>query len=291
MTDKPTSYYEHAGYRCLSSIRRQTNDLYLTHCGIQVCPPLHSWGPDSRSEYHMHFILDGEGFLEIYGNTYHLQRGQIFILPPDVLVHYYADATNPWYYAWVGFHGVKVTTYLEQAGFLEGQFLRNTIIPPENFSSIIHEMLEANKLTVVNELTRVGYLYQLISLLIESNNDALPQKYNHYDYSIDTYVEHALQYIQFNYNTNIQINDLVNYIGINRSYLSYVFKKKLQMSPKEYLIHFRMEKAKELLSSDSSPIQDIARKVGYQDPLTFSKMFHRIVGVSPTQYREQSTAL
>lgn len=291
MSQKPTRYCEHAGYRCLSGIKRQTTDLYLTHCGIQVCPPLHSWGPDSRGEYHMHFILNGEGYLVIEDKRYHLTRGQIFILPPDVRVYYYASESNPWYYAWVGFHGSRASSYLEQAGFSADCIIRDTIIPPENFSSIIHEMLEANQMTVENELIRVGYLYQLISLLIDSYEELSGTRNSHHDYSMETYVEHALQYIRFNYGTHMQINDLVDYIGINRSYLSYIFKKKLNMSPKEYLIQYRMDKAKNLLATTSETIQVIAKSVGYPDALAFSKMFHGTVGMSPSLYRSKHNPL
>lgn len=280
-----TIYEEHAGYHCLTRINRQTSDLYLFSCGTQSCPPGHYFGPDSRPEYHLHFILDGEGYFFVNKQKYHLKRGQLFLCPPNTTVHYFADTLSPWYYSWISFNGSKAADYLKLADFDSQHLIRRSNIPPERFTALIQEMLKANQLTSANELKRIGYLYQLITLLMDSNNASVNHIYNHHDYSSDTYVEHALQYISVNYNSDIHIADVATYIGINRSYLCIIFKEKLDMSPQEYLINFRMDKAKKLLSTTSYEIKSIAEQVGYKDPLTFSKTFKRTVGLSPTEYR------
>lgn len=289
MYQKPATYSEHAGYRCLSSLQSRSSDLYLTHCGIQVCPPLHTWGPDTRKEYHMHFILNGEGHLEIRGKTHHLKRSQIFVLPPNVRAYYYADKENPWYYAWASFQGKRAAEFLKLAGFADSCIIRKTVIPAEQFSSIIHEMLLVNKLTLENELLRTGYLYQLIGLLIGSHEELTGNRDKKNQYTGDSYVDHALQYIHFNYNTQMRIQDMVDYLGINRSYLFYLFKERLNQSPKEYLIWYQMEKAKDLLLSTSYDIKEVAKRVGYSDSLAFSKIFRQSTGDSPTVYRIKSS--
>ena len=148
-------------------------------------------------------------------------------------------------------------------------------------------MLEAHQMTLTNELKRCGTLFHLFALLTESKqaSTSTPEK-PQYDYSSSTYFEHALQFIQFNYNRNIQISDIADYIGITRSYLFNIFKQNLNLSPKEYLLQYRMDKAKEFLEETTDSIQDIALSVGYNDALAFSKMFRHIVGVSPSQYRK-----
>ena len=85
---------------------------------------------------------------------------------------------------------------------------------------------------------------------------------------------------------NIQISDIAEYIGITRSYLFHIFKQNLNIAPKEYLLQYRMDKAKEFLEETRDSIQDIASNVGYHDSLAFSKMFRHVVGESPSQYRK-----
>lgn len=280
-----STYHNVAGFRCLELVERQVKDLCLTRCGIQQCRSTHSWGPKSRPQYHMHFILEGKGYLEIENQTYHLKRGQIFLIPPNIISHYYADLSDPWHYAFVSFVGSQAEKYIHQAGFSENIFVRDCYLPPEQYSKFIHEMLEAHQLTIANELKRTGLLFCLLSLLTDTfqTSNASTQ----YEHPGSTYLEHAIQFIQFNYKRNIQVNDIANYIGITRSYLFSIFKKNLNTSPKEYLLHYRMNKAMTLLKTTSFPISDISEYVGYENPLTFSKMFRNIVGVSPSHYRRK----
>lgn len=280
-------YYEVAGFRCLDRISHQSSDIYLTRCGIQQCPENHSWGPKVRRQYHMHFVIDGYGYLEINGEKHHLGPGQIFLIPPNTVAHYYADNAHPWYYAFVSFLGDKAEQYLLQSGFDQTHLIRNCNTAPEKFSAIIQEMLDAHQLTITNDLKRIGLLFMLFSLLTETADKNSNNAQTKYDYGPKTYLEHALQYIQINYNRNIHITDISDYIGISRYYLNKIFNKELNQSPQKYLLNYRMEKAKTYLLTTSEPIKDIALKVGYGDSLAFSKMFYNSVGVSPKTYRNE----
>lgn len=277
-------YHYEKGVHYLQLADRPSESLCLTRCGYHECPPDHNWGPKARPQYHMHFIIDGKGTLEIHGKTYHLGKGQIFLLPPNITSCYYADHENPWHYAFACFVGTQAERYLKKAGFTNDILIRQCNLPVETFTSCIDEMLDAHQLTITNELKRSAALYKLFALLTESN---LPQSSEQqYDYSSQSYLDHALQFIHFNFEKNIQIPDIANYVGITRSYLFQIFKQNLNTSPKDYLLHYRMEHAKYLLETTDEPIKGIASSVGYNDPLTFSKMFSNLVGVSPSEYRK-----
>lgn len=283
--EKTTSYFNYAGLLEFMYLEHENTDLGLSHCGMQQCKPGHTYGYTARPEYHLHFILDGKGYFEINGRRHTLTRGQLFVVPPNVSSYVYqADQEKPWYYAWIAFNGTQADRLMAKAGFDETHVIRDANIPPEEFTELIYEMLKASQLTIANELDRAGYLYLIMALLIESNKPA-PANDQH---SVDNYIKHALQYIQFNYNRNINVQDIVNYVGINRSYFSYIFSQKMNMSPKEYLQQFRIEKAKTLLLDPSAPIAEIALKVGYKDPFIFSKNFKKTEGISPREYRSQS---
>lgn len=284
--EKTTSYFNYAGLLEFMYLEHENTDLGLSHCGMQQCKPGHTYGYTARPEYHLHFILDGKGYFEINGKRHTLTRGQLFVIPPNVSSYVYqADQEKPWYYAWIAFNGTQADRLMAKAGFDETHVIRDANIPPEEFTELIYEMLKASQLTIANELDRAGYLYLIMALLIESNKPA-PANDQH---SVDNYIKHALQYIQFNYNRNINVQDIVNYVGINRSYFSYIFSQKMNASPKEYLQQFRIEKAKTLLLDTSAPIAEIALKVGYKDPFIFSKNFKKTEGISPREYRSLSS--
>lgn len=263
-------------------LKHENTDLYLEHCGMQHCPNGHLYFKP-RSEYHVHFILNGCGTLWYHNKIYHLKRGDIFVIPPRTEYTYQADKTNPWYYAWVGFNGTKARQYLNQSGIDSDHIVRLAYIEPEQFTNLIYQILSASQLTVANELNRLGYLYDIMALLIETNKSDLTNK--NYDYSSEIHVDQALKFIEYNYQRNININDVVEYLGVNRSYFSCIFKQKMLLSPIRYLQNFRIQKAQSLLKESSMNLQEIAVNVGYKDAFTFSKMYKKVSGISPSVYR------
>lgn len=100
-----------------------------------------------------------------------------------------------------------------------------------------------------------------------------------------------MDYIAYHYREKIKINELADYIGVNRSYLTSSFKKAIGCSPQEYLVNLRMEKAREMLRNTDMQINAIAAAVGYQDQLAFSKIFKQHFGASPKAYREMGEEL
>lgn len=262
------NYRVSARFRWLGSPPKADAELYLTVCGIERCEPDKFYGPTVRDDYHVHFILQGKGTLEINGKNYHLHRGQIFVIPPDIETYYYADPSDPWHYTWVSFAGTQATYLLEKAGITAESPVRDTYIEPEVFLALTEQILDHHEITISNELIRTALMYQIVAKLIETQTQQLsstnPQP--SYDYSPDIYVECAVEYIHYNY-AHISVSDIASYIGITRSYLAHIFKQKLQISPQQYLVNYRLEQAVRLLRTTSLPVQEISEKVGYSNPL------------------------
>ena len=100
------------------------------------------------------------------------------------------------------------------------------------------------------------------------------------------YVEKAADFIHYNYQT-IEVNDIVNFIGFSRGYLTTAFRRIKGMPMQEYLLRVRMQKAKELIKATDLQIQEIGERVGYEDQLNFSRIFRKYEGVSPSEYRRR----
>lgn len=256
--------------------------MYLVHCGYQQCKPNYTYNHKIPNEYHLHFVLSGTGTLSVNNITYSINKDDIFLIPKDYPIDYSADSQNPWEYMWVTFDGEQAAVYLEYAGFSESQHVISSAIPTAYYYPSIKEILDLNKLTYANEIKRVGLLYEILSTLIEAQNSTKIS--NSYDYSNKTYIEHALEFISANYN-KITVSDVANYIGINRCYLSTIFKEELNLSPQEYLINFRLNKADEMLIQTNLSVKEIANKIGYENSSSFSKIFKKTYGESPTVYR------
>ena len=279
------NYRASTNFRWLGSSLRESEELCLTVCGIERCRPDKSFGPTVRRDYHVHFVLHGRGWLETGGRKYAVGRGQIFATLPGEEVYYYADPADPWYYTWVSFSGARAGFFMEKAGITPDCPVRDCVIEPAEFLALTEKILDHHQLTVANELLRTALLYEIIALLVSSYSGQKGAAVG-YDYSQDTYVNAALEYIHHNL-ARVQVAELADYIGISRSYLTRIFREKLRLSPKEYILSCRLSEASKLLRSTGRTVQEIAEQVGYTNPFSFSQSFKKQFGVSPAHYREQ----
>lgn len=145
-------------------------------------------------------------------------------------------------------------------------------------------MSEAYYLKRGSDVKRLAYLYLFLYKLTEVNAKDL--YYDSRENRHDSYISKALQYIEMNYSRKLTVSMIADWVGLNRSYLNSIFKEELGKSLQQYLIEFRILKACELLESENLSIGDVSRSVGYTDQLLFSKVFKRLHGVTPSEYRK-----
>jgi two-component system response regulator YesN len=104
----------------------------------------------------------------------------------------------------------------------------------------------------------------------------------------DYYIEKAREFIRSNYAEDISLRDASQYIGITESYLSRLFKSKMNFSFLEYLKDYRIKKALELMKDQGRRINEVARDTGFRDMSYFSSVFKKHTGMSPSQYQNGS---
>ena len=108
-------------------------------------------------------------------------------------------------------------------------------------------------------------------------------KKNHQDEQIIK----AQNRIEKNFNKDLKVNDIAAYIGMSLRNFKRRFKIATGESPLVYIQKCRIEAAKKILENNSSGIEEIANKVGYDDVGFFRKLFTRHVGLSPCLYRQK----
>lgn len=277
-------------FKSLEGLQQDSAEICLAYCGYEECDPGYRFGPNRRSSYVVHLVLEGKGTLEIGKKKYNVSAGEAFFLPVDTEAWYEADMKEPWTYTWFGFCGYKADECMLNAGFSLKNPVRK-IGCIRQFIKCVEEMLEAHQLTFSDELKRNGLLMILLSDLMQDFKRQSPDTQTYHPYPGSVYVKHAVEYITQNYDKRLKINEMADYIGVNRSYLTSSFKKTMGCSPQEYLVNLRMDKARSLLKKTDIPINAVASAVGYTDQLAFSKIFKQNFGVSPKAYREQGEEL
>ena len=248
--------------------------------GEEKCAAGHCWGAGVRALYVIHYVISGKGTFYCGPNKFTVRAGQIFVIFPGTIIKYRASFANPWHYAWIGFHGDEAKEIFAQVG-ISVQKPVFTVNNEAAALALLRNMPAERSAALKHNLTSKANLYAFMAMLAENT---VPNKLGE-----NAYITIAVKYIKAHYNEDISVEQLASQIGIGRKYLYALFKRVLNLSPKDYIIAYRMERAKDFLQDMQLSVGSVACSVGYQDPLTFSKMFKRKTGLSPTDYRKKYT--
>jgi len=101
-------------------------------------------------------------------------------------------------------------------------------------------------------------------------------------------VKQAIAYLHQNYTRSVSRWEIADAVGVSEDYLSRVFNRELNISPWDYLNRYRVLQSKNLLSQTTDTVGVIARQVGFKDQAYFSRVFHKVTGMSPQAFREIS---
>jgi AraC-like DNA-binding protein len=254
------------------------DNLRVRVCGNEQCYPGKVNGPVVKDRYSIHYIHKGRGIYKIKGKTYELEEGQGFLIVPNQIVYYEANKRDPWHYSWIGFHGYKSESYLQQAGLSADSPIFRTQNP--QIADCFQQMRDVQE-SKAKELRLTSLLCLILSLLIEE----APVETKAARSDRELYIANVVDFIANNYYRTLSIAEVSRHIGLDQSYLGALFKAHTRMTLQQFLVHYRLERACGLLHSTSFPISDIARSVGYENPLVFSRVFKKVKGMSPVQYR------
>lgn len=251
--------------------------LQIFYCGREACAPGHFWGPAIRPHYLLHVIITGGGFYTTGGVTYRLHGGDAFFIRPMESHFYQADQKHPWEYAWVGFGGYEAETMLAETVFSHSPVY---LSGDEKVKLIqgIKELVALYEKKDSNWLVLGGKLMELMGNMAEKKEEQYEAEY----------LKKAIQYVEDHYSYDIKIQDIADWIGIDRTYLYRIFVREMGMAPKTYLTQYRLQHAMRMLCSYQYSITEIAYSCGFCDMVSFHNHFRRKTGMTPGKYRKMN---
>lgn len=146
--------------------------------------------------------------------------------------------------------------------------------------------LEKGKYDYFRQIDQAIYARDAISI-IEQFIQETESVINGSDYSVNPSFHRLLNYIQEHYAEPITLTEVAKRFHFNPSYLSSYFSANNSEGFSEYLNKIRVDKAKEMLVSTNESISEISDQVGYSDQSYFTKVFKKMTGISPSQYRKE----
>ncbi|SEL69796.1 AraC-type DNA-binding protein [Paenibacillus sp. cl141a] len=264
------------------------HDLNILFSGEGTPVPRHKIGPIIHDYCLIHTVLAGQGVFECAGKVHHCRAGDTFVILPGVLFSYEADDRNPWHYNWVALQEKGTNLLLADMGVTPVRpIIRCT---EETELNALAEMYRHLRLGFnqsdhpwLEDLQASGWLRLLLHKLAMLNREFLPSNSNDVP-DIERGVRQTERWISTQYHQQLSIDQMAKALGYHRAHLSKMFKQHTGLSPMQYLMKVRIEKAKALMRSSFS-IHEIASSVGFNDALYFSKQFRKWTGMTPSEYK------
>ena len=240
----------------------------------------HVFRPDGLGQYQICICTHGCGVFSQNGVEYHIKRGDVFFLSPD-MGHEYYPRDNDWTVIWVVFNGKDVKSIANYFDF-DGAFVchaNEDILC--NIISICERLFATyNK----NECYDFALTIDMLELIALVNKCDKTVKYNSEKGEKNGF-SHAIDYIKKNYMNFITLDDMAAAIGLSKSHFCRQFKEFYNVTPMAYLNRYRISVAKFLLTTTLESIETIAGKTGFGDTSYFCAVFKKFENCSPAQYR------
>lgn len=253
-------------------------DIRLSLCCCHRYNPSESFGPVTPERYVINIVEAGRGTLDHGNRRFNVVAGQAFVLFPGKKVSWKADGLEPWNYIGIELAGSGVEKFIERLGLSFQLPLIDFASPHKAMDTAYDLFVECDK-KYQNQFAISSCFSGLLECVEESLvAKKIPAK--------NFYMTRAVEYIKENYNQNLSVEKIANMLGIERSYLSRLFKTYKNKSTQNYIIDYRIQRAKKMFEEEDLNVSQVCTAVGYTNIYCFSRIFKSRVGMSPKEYRE-----
>lgn len=266
----------------------KSRPLIVGSCGtyrLSTHPRLPTYRPRGRLDFQLLYVFAGAVHFHFdhAENETVVTAGNMVIYRPKEFqkYEYYADDKTEVY--WVHFTGGNVKNILRSYGISDDMrvFYVGTSLEYERIFKRMITELQRCQADYEEMLTML-----LRHLLILIHRQLTKQHVLKNEY-LDSEMDLAAQYFNDNYNTDIRVEDYAASRSMSVSWFIRNFKAYTGSTPLQYLVSIRIANAQALLETTTYTVTEIGRIVGYDNPLYFSRIFHKQNGVSPSEYRKR----
>ena len=269
---------------CTLDIKDKSKPLIVTSCGtyhLYTRPKLPTWRPRGRLDFQLLYVATGKAHFHIDGKEEIVTAGHMVLYrpkEPQKYEYYGEDQTEAY---WVHFTGSDVTNILRSYGLTKDKkiFYCGSGLEYKNLFRAMIQELQLCKEDYPEMLEM--YLREIFIRLHRYFNSVA--KVDNSQIAED--IDNAMLYFAEHYNENICIEDYAKEHHMSTSWFIRNFKEFTGSTPMQYILAKRIYNAEILLLNDSYNITEIANIIGYDNPLYFSRIFKKVKGISPSEYR------
>ena len=251
------------------------------------------WYPKARYHYrdringapedHLMMCLAGNGYVVVNEKKSHLRAGELLIIPRNCRHTYWAAEDEPWSIYWMHFRGEDSSYYVERIPQVAEPVAIDQAAQSEA-TRLFRDCLE----TLEGGYTLPTLIYaaqsakHILSVLL-FRNSVLPMKQRSESQRLDC--DAVIEYMRSRLHEAVRLEEFAREAGLSVSHFSGMFRDQVHQSPMSYFTQLKIRAACRLLDLSGKSIKVVAMETGYSDPYYFSRVFKKVMGISPEKYR------
>lgn len=266
-------------------IKDKSKPLIVTSCGtyhLYTRPKLPTWRPRGRLDFQLLYIAAGKAHFHFDGKEQIVTAGHMVLYRPKEpqKYEYYGEDQTEVY--WVHFTGGNVTNILRSYGLTDDKrvFYCGSGLDYQNlFRTMINElqMCKENYAEMLEMYLRQIFIMLQRYFINASKTD---------NARVVEEIDKATLYFNEHYSEDISIDEYAQNNHVSVSWFIRNFKHCTGSTPMQYILSKRIYNAEILLQDSTYNITEISEIVGYENPLYFSRIFKKVKGLSPSEYRK-----
>ena len=254
------------------------NLLYIQMYGNFVCDERYEVRRGSFDSYLLILTISGGGMVETPHGTRKCSRETITIIDCHEEHSYYAD--KKWEFLWIHFNGGNSRELVKSIIRHHGNvvYMPITSLTHRFFNLLVFQGVGN---TQADEVRNSAYLHFFLADMLSSRTEKG---------KIDTkreMVNEAIGYIESNYRKKLTVDEIARFSRSSTSSFCHEFKKETGMSPYDFILNKRLNKAKKLLKTTDASVSEIGEAVGFNSDANFIKTFRAKTGLTPKLFRDQ----
>jgi AraC-like DNA-binding protein len=260
------------------------NSLYITDIGYYPKAKFHyRERPHGADQHILIYCMEGSGSVKMGKTNFPVEPGNFFVVPAKKAHVYASDEEDPWTIYWVHFKGTisneLILQFEKQFQKKPGHILFNEI--SINLFNEIYRQLERGYGSDTLAYVNMSFWHFLSSFLYNNKCDTNGKL------SDKTAIDTAIDFLGSKIDLPLTLEEMAGAVNLSVSYFCFLFKKNTGFPPIEYFNHLKVQKACQYLLFTNLRVKEIAQKLGIEDQYYFSRMFTKVMGMSPNKYKEK----
>lgn len=225
----------------------------------------------------LQYCIGGQGNLRYENRAMQIKPGETLLLLIPHNHRYWLEKDEHWEFFWISMNGEEALRIHRSILAITGPVLRLNTGTIDQLAHCCHRLVTAGETPGAAS----SIAYEAAMVLYDDvfgSHPTFGQEYRA--------LQHVLGHIEANLSQRLSVSDLAEVAGLSRAHFSRIFAASEGMPPAEFVLHKRLRRAAKLLTKTADmPIKEVSALCGFDDPNYFSKVFRRLYGTNPSDFR------